>query len=237
MRRLASDRSNCYGLFALVFRDVPAPEVVAALRAPPSAATFVDLGYDAADDLAGELQTVTDRLCEEYTHIFVGPGPHISPYGSVHQSDEGALWGDSTVRVKRFIETVGLTFQGDWDSIPDHVSVELELMQTLAAHEAQLWARFSEEPERGSQDGIEQLTQCLRAEEEFLRDHVCRWVPRFCGRASERARLPFYGEMARLAGSAVAADLEHVDAAKAALATFRAMHLARRGKPLQEDGP
>lgn len=109
--RQAVSRSNCYGLLAIVFRDAPTEEIVAQIRTTPLAEVMSHLGYDAQKDLAGELGAVTKRLGEQYTQTFVGPGPHVSPYASVHHSDEGQLWGDSTVWVKRFIETTGLSFQ------------------------------------------------------------------------------------------------------------------------------
>ena len=45
-RRQAVSRSNCYGLLAVVFRDVPTSEVVMQLRSPPLAETLRHLGYD-----------------------------------------------------------------------------------------------------------------------------------------------------------------------------------------------
>ncbi len=58
-RRLATSRSDCYGLLALVFRDVPTAETIAQLTAPPLAEALSRLGYDIAQDLAGELDMVT----------------------------------------------------------------------------------------------------------------------------------------------------------------------------------
>ncbi len=214
MRRLASSRSNCYGLLALVFRDAPTSEVVAQLRTPPLADALEHLGCDVAKDLAGELGVVTERLREEYTGTFVGPGPHVSPYGSVNHDGEGRLWGDSTVRVKRFIEATGLSFEGNWDSIPDHIAIELELMQWLAAHEAQLWAQSTQGPAHGREDALEGLRRCLQAQEEFLRDNVCTWVPQFCDRVREGSTSLFYRNMARLTKTMVLSELEQIGAAR-----------------------
>jgi TorA maturation chaperone TorD len=212
----ASSRSNIYGLLALVFRDAPTPELVARLRAPPLTEALRGLGCDVAEDLAGELETVTDRLAEEYTRIFVGPGPSASPYGSLHHEGEARLWGDSTVRVKRFIEKRGLSFQENWGSIPDHIAVELEVMQRLTAREAELWAESSDCRCYENAEPLKQLGQCLRAEEEFLRDHLCAWAPQFCDRVLERSVLPLYGQMAELTKSVVLGDLAEVALAEKA---------------------
>ena len=212
--RQAVSRSNCYGLLALVFRDVPTAEIVAQLTVPPLAEALSHLGYDATQDLAGELDAVTKRLGEQYTQTFVGPGGHVSLYASVHHSGEGQLWGDSTVWVKRFIERTGLSFKDNWDSIPDHITIELELMQRLTAYEAQLWILNSS---HGSKNTEEQLCQCLHMQEQFLNEHLCVWVPRFCERVLETSTSLFYREMAKLTKSVILSGAEQVKVAQSAL--------------------
>jgi TorA maturation chaperone TorD len=206
----AVSQSNCYGLLALVFRDIPTSEIVEKLRSPPLAEILASLGYDIAQDFSGELEAVTKRLCEQYTRTFVGPGPHVSPYASVHHDHEGQLWGDSTVWVKRFIETTGLSFRNNWDSIPDHIAIELELMQRLTAHESQLWLSSLSGPSHNNINIDKQLCQCLHVQEQFLRDHLCKWIPQFCGRMLETCTSLFYQKMASLAESIVLSDVEQV---------------------------
>jgi TorA maturation chaperone TorD len=209
--RQAVSRSNCYGLLALVFRDVPTTEIVAQLTAPPLAEALSHLGYDATQDLAGELDVVTKRLGEQYTQTFVGPGPHVSLYASVHHSGEGQLWGDSTVWVKRFIETTGLSFRDNWDSIPDHIAIELELMQRLADHEAKLRVQLTSAPaDEDKQNLIRRLQQCLQAQELFLREHLCNWVPQFYERVLKICPSAFYREVAGLTNAIVLSDVEHL---------------------------
>ncbi len=211
----ALSRSNCYGLLALIFRDTPTPETIAQLRTPPLAEVLNDLGYNVTQHLAGELKEVTACLREQYTQIFVGPGPHISLYASVYRNnDEGQLWGDSTVWVKRFIERTGLSFKDNWDSIPDHITIELELMQRLTAYEAQLWVPNSS---RDSENTDKQLCQCLHMQEQFLSEHLCIWIPQFCGRVLETSTSLFYREMARLTMSVILSDAEQVKVAQSAL--------------------
>lgn len=217
MRQQAAGRSNCYGLLALLFRDTPTPEVVARLRTPPLADALRDFGYDAAEELAGEPEAVAERLREEYTRVFIGPGSHVSLYASVHRSEEGQLWSDSTVRLKRFVEATGLSFEGHWDGIPDHVAVELELMQRLTAHEAELWAQMEEAPACDKDNLSVKLTRCLEAEDEFLREHLCMWIPQFCGRVSDQATLLLYGKLAVLTETVVLSDAEQVAAALSAI--------------------
>ncbi len=207
----AVSRSNCYGLLAIVFRDAPTEEIVAQIRATPLTEVLSHLGHDIAQDLAGELDAVTKRLGEQYTQTFVGPGPHVSPYASIHHSDDGQLWGDSTVWVKRFIETTGLSFRKNWGSIPDHITIELELMQRLTAHEAELWIQLTSSPASDDkQDSLRRLQQCFQVQELFLREHLCKWIPKFCERVLEISPSVFYQEVAGLTKEIIISDVEHM---------------------------
>jgi TorA maturation chaperone TorD len=209
--REAVSRSNCYGLLALVFRDVPTAEIVEQLRTTPLAEVLSHLGHDITQDLAGELEAVTKRLGEQYTQTFAGSGHHVSLYASVHHSGEGQLWGDSTVWVKQFIETTGLSFRNNWDSIPDHIAIELELMQRLADHEAKLRVQLTSAPaDEDKQNLIRRLQQCLQAQELFLREHLCKWVPQFYERVLEICPSAFYREVAGLTNAIVLSDVEHL---------------------------
>ena len=210
----ALSRSNCYGLLAIIFRDTPTPETITQLRSPPLANVLNDLGYDITQHLAGKLEVVTECLREQYTQTFVGPGPHISLYASIYCDNEGQLWGDSTVWVKRFIERTGLSFRDNWDSIPDHITIELELMQRLTDYEAQLRLQDSSESSENTQ---KQLCQCLKVQEKFLSEHLCMWIPQFCKRVLENSTSLFYREMAELTKSVILSDAKQIKVAQSTL--------------------
>ncbi len=213
-RLQAISRSNCYALLALVFRDVLTPEVVAQFRSPSLSKSLGQFDSNVAQELAGDLESVAEHLRGRYTQTFIGPGPHVSLYASVHVSDERRLWGDSTIWVKKFIETTGLSISNDWDSIPDHIAIELELMQRLTDYEAKLWGSYLL-PETENTD--KQLSQCLRVQEQFLREHLCAWIPQFCERVLQSSTSPFYREMAALTKSLVLSDAEEVKAVQTVL--------------------
>ncbi len=158
-----------------------------------------NMGCRGFEDLPADDETV-EALAVEYTSLFVGPGPHLTPCESVWRGGGGLLWGESTAQVKRFIEDSGLRFQPDWSGLPDHVSVELEFMGRLCSHEAGLW---------GAAERLGDLRMCLETEEGFLCDHLSAWVPSFCDRVAERSD-GYYGQMARLARDFLASDIEHV---------------------------
>ncbi len=213
----ATSRSNCYGLLALVFRGPATSQLLAELRSGPLADVFSELGCEMDKYLAGELEDVKECLAEEYTSTFVGPAAHASLYASVYHDGEGQLWGDSTVRVRRFIEATGLSLDDNWESIPDHIAIEFELMQRLCAHEAQLQSRFVSEARASREDISKQLGQCLEVEEQFLLDHLHVWVGPFCKRVLEISSSLFYQEIAKLAESIVLLDIEGLALARQGL--------------------
>jgi TorA maturation chaperone TorD len=210
----ALSRSSCYGLLALVFRDTLSPETVTQLRTPPLAEVLSTLECNVAEHLIGELDEVTTRLYEEYTKTFIGPGPHIPLYASVYRDNEGQLWGDSTVWVKRFIERTGLSFRDNWGSVPDHITIELELMQRLTDYEAQLRLQDSSD---SSEKPEKQLCQCLQVQEKFLSEHLCMWIPQFCKRVLENSTSLFYREMVKLTKSVILSDAKQIKVAQSTL--------------------
>ncbi|MCP4228553.1 MAG: molecular chaperone TorD family protein [bacterium] len=96
-----------------------------------------------------ELGTDTDleTLQAEYTALFLGPKGHTPPYQSVFQ--ERRLWGDSAADVKRLVGRLGLEISEDFNMPPDHISVELEILEKLLVSDqsdaGELYRRFFED--------------------------------------------------------------------------------------------
>ena len=98
-----------YALLAKVFREEPDAEFLARLRDPHNAELLGDFGFSLAPGLQDlSLDELIEDLAVEYTQLFVGPGPHLSPHESVHIESgvvrDGELWGPQTVKVKAFID-------------------------------------------------------------------------------------------------------------------------------------
>ncbi len=72
--------------------------------------------------------------------------------------------------------------------MPDHISVELELMQKFTEAEAKAWQRSD----------YAEVTMWLQLEQEFTDNHLASWVPAFCEQVVGQAELSFYSEMAML---------------------------------------
>lgn len=174
---VAGERGALYLLLARVFAREPDAPFLERLESSGLRAEMARRGFEWEGDI--------EALAIEYTRLFVGPGPHAAPYGSVHSEktgDGGRLWGDSTVEVKRLIEASGLTFASDYGGIPDHLAVELEFL-----------GRLAEAERRASAEGESAKAATLRSlQGKFLRDCVQIWFPAFVAKVTAMNPRPFY---------------------------------------------
>ena len=190
---VARQRSNVYGLLATVYRQELTSGLLQQIKGPQFLGVLSNLGIQLGDDFFQKNEEeLLEDMAVEYTRLFLGPGKHISPHESVHhQTDDtqqGQLWGESTVEIKKFIESSGLDYRSEYRGLPDHISVELEFMQQVTLREEQAWR---EEDKDGA-------LYCLRIEKKFVEKHLIRWIPIFCEKVIREAELPFYREMAAL---------------------------------------
>lgn len=203
----ARAHADVYGLLATLFQEEPSQALLGQMKAPDFAKLMSELGIDLGEEFAnGTEAELAEDLAVEYARLFLGPGSHISPHESVHHQkdggDWGSLWGSETVKVKRFIESVGVEYAPRYTGMPDHISVELEFLQKLAQAEADALAKKDWERTR----------QALTLEQRFIDEHLSQWVPDFCDKISDRARLPFYREMAGLLNGFLDYDAARVKA-------------------------
>ena len=190
---MARQRSDIYGFLAMVYRQEVNSDFLEQIKDPRFLGVLSDLGIQFDDDFLDKPEKeLLEDLAIEYTRLFLGPGRHISPHESIHHEKDnskwGQLWGDSTVEVKKFIETTGLEYETDYKGLPDHISVELEFMQQLTLREEQAW---------GDSDA-DGAAYCRKIEEKFIEEHLIPWVPEFCEKIMQEAELPFYRDLAAL---------------------------------------
>ncbi len=185
----AENRSYSYGFLSIVYLQEPSREFIKSLRESNilDVLNKSDLRFDKEINNDVSDKHLND-LVLEYTRLFIGPGKHVSPYESVYRDNEDALWSETTVKVKNFIESSGLEYSYNWSGLPDHIGVELEFMQRLTCHENEAWTR----------DDKETAIRCLEFEKRFIDEHLSQWVPIFCNKVKEETRVAFYREMAEL---------------------------------------
>jgi len=202
----AQQRSNIYGFLARIYRNELTSDLLAQIKDSSFTEVLSDLGVQFGDEF---FSVPDEELIEnhaiEYTRLFLGPGQHISPHESIHyerdDGDWGSLWGASTVEVKKFVESLGLEYKETDRSIPDHISVELELMQKIIEKEKQALS------ENNGKDAL----HYLKIEHLFMKDHLSKWIYQFCDKVIADAELSFYREMAELTKSFIQTDIKNID--------------------------
>ena len=209
----AGTRSGMYGFLATLFRDQPTAGLIEQFRDQVFREALSAAGVNLPDDFfAGSDKEYLTKLQVEYARLFIGPGKHISPHESVHrQGEESGLYGRATVSVKQFLEAAGFEFNADYKGLPDHISVELEFMQTLTGWEAEAW----------KMDDTDLVMKYLELETRFVQEHLVCWIPGFCTKVIEEAELPFYREIARLTSDFIMMEEAHLTAVKHRLPTER----------------
>jgi len=204
-------RSGMYRVLSVLFRQELSAGQIDQMRGPEFRDALSKAGVMLPDDFF--IQTGPQHLADlevEYARLFVGPGRHISPHESVHRKDEqSGLYGHATVSVKQFIETAGFRFQSDYKGLPDHISVELEFMQTLTRWEAEAWEL----------DDTDLAMKCIELESRFVQEHLIYWIPPFCAKVVKEAELPFYREIAKLTSEFIVMEKKHLTAAKHTIPT------------------
>ncbi len=199
----ARQRSSVYGLLALLYRHEPDEDLVRSLRQPEILRGIEEAGLtlNVNELREGSIEAVIQRLGTEYARLFIGPGKHVNLNESVYRDSEGLLWGKSTVAVKGFIEATGLDLDVEWSGLPDHISIELELMQRLTDHEAKLWI----------ENDLDSVRQCIGTEREFMQRHLLQWVPLLCDMILDQNPLSFYCEISQFTKNFVFFDSKFIN--------------------------
>ncbi|MFC1672682.1 molecular chaperone [Pseudomonadota bacterium] len=196
-------RANVYGLLAKVFRSEPSPAFLEHLKSPEVVAILDSLGCTLWDDLSpSSEEQLGEDLALEYTKLFIGPGPRISPHESMHvearYGEENELWSEETVKVKKFMEAAGVAVNDDFIGMPDHISAEFEFMEQLLCAEEQAW--------KAEKDEL--AFNILNIEERFYKEHLSQWVALFCDKVIETTEQAFYEQFCEMTKGFIAFEGE-----------------------------
>jgi len=178
--------------------------VLRVLREPSLNQVFDEVGAPLGIDQTND-ERLIELLATEYCRLFVGPGLHIPPYHSVHAGDltreEKLLWGPEAVEMERVIREAGYQLAQGIREIPDHISVQLELMQRLTEEEQEAW----------STGNAEKACQSLYRQKKLLEERMLGWIPKFCRQIRARSNLQFYRGLAIMTESFLQEDAAYID--------------------------
>jgi TorA maturation chaperone TorD len=143
-----------------------------------------------------------DRLADDFTHLFVGPGKmEADPWESLHTSRENVLFQPSTLEVRKAYVAQGFIPQSYPHVADDHIALELDFM-------AQLGERLS--GAHRADDG-EKAQVTLVASRDFLDAHLLVWVSSFADRLAHARRAGFYGRVGAVLAAFLPVDREALD--------------------------
>jgi TorA maturation chaperone TorD len=174
-------------------------------RQRETAASLGSLQTWSAANRQGLSDAAWDALQSDHTRLFVGPGKLLAPpWQSVYADRDRLVFQLLTVKVNALYERFGLELASTYREPADHVGLQFEFL----SHLGQLSLQALDE------GNTAEFSELCKAQREFLRDHLVRWVPRWARDVDAHAQTEFYRGMARLA-CGVLRDLDAVFAVTA----------------------
>ena len=203
-------RAYCYQVFGSAFAAEPERELFDVLFSKETRAVFDallpegeresyaryrDLWASFADDERAAF--VSDQR-GVYARLFEGPSFLEAPiWDSVYVSDDGLLFQESTLEVRRVYASCGLALEGQGNEADDHLAIELDFMRRLSLRLAEGAPSFDAET--------------AKAQRDFLEAHLLKWVPRFAQRLGEAEGAEFFVLLCELLLALLRTDKESLD--------------------------
>ena len=162
-----------------------------------------DSGYKLlASYLSAASENAVTELAVDYAHVFLGHGVDgysaAYPYESVYTSEKRLLMQAARDEVLAIYRSQHLDKDDDWKESEDHLAVELEFMQVMAAKTADALSE-------GDEDEAYAL---LEVQREFMQDHLAIWVPALAIDMGRFARTDFYRGLALITEGFLETDMQ-----------------------------
>lgn len=186
IRAALDNREYLYRYLWRIFASEP-DEAMMALIASDETRDEVQLvfgagtdGYALQEELAARARSAEadaeelDVLRSVYTRLFVGvKAPPAMPWESSYAGTEGLLFQESTLAVRQAYRDAGFVATAYRREPDDFIATELDFMAELIAECRQML----EEDSAG-------FRASLKAQENFLLQHLCAWVPCYAEKLS-----------------------------------------------------
>jgi TorA maturation chaperone TorD len=210
---IAGGRSALYALLVTVFGRLPDMPFITRVKSPD----FLELldicgslddaslaaGVAAIRSYRSHMEVTSDEemlneLSVDRTSILRASG-HADlrpPYEGLYRNEKGR--GASAQELKRCYRKAGLLPDETVAEAPDYLCVELDFMSRLCRREQAQWLSG------------EDVAETIADQEEFLRDHLGKWIGEFCSEAEKHALTDFYKGFLVMLDRFVGLDLEYL---------------------------
>jgi putative dimethyl sulfoxide reductase chaperone len=129
-----------------------------------------------------------EELLWDYTRLFIGPYKlPCPPWESVYTSPKRLMMQDAADQVLKLYREVGLSINTS-DIMPDHIGAELNFLALLL---------HSANSETGDREQLAIIT------DDFISNHILKWVPEFARDMGNAAETRFYRTLANVTGNIV----------------------------------
>lgn len=143
----------------------------------------------------GELQA-------DYTVLFIGIGKMPSPpYESVYRSPKKLVFQDETIRVRHKFAKQGLLPEHFKREPDDHIGLELDFM----AHMCDWSLKAIQNNE------LAKAQKYLKAQKDFIDEHLMQWVPDFCGDILKNSKTTFFQGVSHILMGFLMVEKEEID--------------------------
>lgn len=138
----------------------------------------------------------TGELIEDYYRLFFGPSHILAPlWESTYESRDRLIFGRSELSVRMFYHEFDLEVNPK--EAADNLAFELSFMSRLC--------------DLGFRGDLKNVMKILGAEEKFLRDHLCSWVPTWESSVKHNAKTMFWIEFSSMTKTWVEENLRELE--------------------------
>jgi TorA maturation chaperone TorD len=142
---------------------------------PPDAETLKSI----KEDLGLESKETEEEVLADFEYLNSYEGGKMLPLESLHADDMNVA--DS---VTDFYLSTGLTFEDEYETVPDHISLEFLFMSYLIDIDNR------------------------ELQKKFLEEHIANWVPYYCEEVAKEAKTLFYREIAGITKDFIESEYE-----------------------------
>jgi TorA maturation chaperone TorD len=143
------------------------------------------------------------ELDVEYANLFLGVKQKPAhPSESIYLSREQSMYQEPRDRVLSTYWKAGIDKKKEYTEPEDHIAVELQFMENLCR-------RLVEALQK---DEVPEALRYLKLQEEFVNDHLAKWVPRLAADMLESGEVDFYRGVGLMTDAFVAIDREAIPA-------------------------
>lgn len=162
IKSFMTNRQYMYMLLAAIYRG----DLQKVIQVYDEITIFRDalIKNDYSVDIKDEIKNNIETLAEEYNSLFFGPSNILAPlWGSVYESDDRLLFGESELKVRRFYRKFGLDVSEKYAA--DHLAFQLAFMSRMCSNL--------------DYENIEHINKNILSQMDFLKNYILNWISKW----------------------------------------------------------